>query len=62
MTQYRIISNPSWQVQNKYKGKWVTIYYCKDKIAADKRKAKCIQRAAKWAKKTPDERMKAILR
>ncbi|TXH51022.1 MAG: hypothetical protein E6Q97_19250 [Desulfurellales bacterium] len=61
-TTYRIISDPSWQVQKKHNGEWVTVYYCKDEIAAAKCRTKCIQRAAAWAKKTPDERMKSILR
>lgn len=59
---YRIISQPSWQVQKKHKGEWVTVFYCKDETSAIRRKKDCIRRAATWAKLTPDEQRKAILR
>lgn len=59
---YRIISDPSWQVQKKHKGKWVTTNYCKDEQSAINAKARCETHAKQWEKMTPDERRRAILR
>lgn len=60
--QYRIISDPSWQVQSRHKGKWVTAYYCASEESAKRCKADCEKRAIEWAAMSPDEQMKSILR
>lgn len=59
---YRIIPEPSWQVQKQHNGEWVTIYYCKDEVAANRCKEKCERKAKRWEAMTPEQRMRAILR
>lgn len=59
---YRIISEPSWQVQSLHDGKWVTMWWCKDETAATRRLCKQVEAKIAAAKMTPDERMRSILR
>lgn len=59
---YRIISEPSWQVQGNYKGNWHTVYYCSGEDSAKRCLVECEKRRAKWLTMTKEERMKAILR
>ncbi len=62
LEHYRIISDPSWQVQGNYKGIWHTVYYCCDQKGAERCKETCENHRNEWLKLTPEERMKAILR
>ena len=60
---YRIISEPSWQVQKEVRrGEWVTLFYCSSENSAMDRLHANIERHLEVAKMTPDERMGSILR
>lgn len=59
---YRIISDPSWQVQSKYKGEWRTCFYCGSEESAKRCVEDLEKRHAEWLKMTPKQRMLSILR
>jgi hypothetical protein len=60
--RYRIISDPSWQLQCIHKGEWVTGIYCSSEEGAKRQLERVIKNVMASAKMTPEERMKRILR
>lgn len=60
--EFRVISDPSWQVQRMHEGQWVTGYYSANQEAANRRLEKCVASYVAWSKMTEEERMQRILR
>lgn len=59
---YRIISDPSWQVQKQHRGEWVTAWYCKDEASAIATLKRSVDKTVEWSRLTPEERAKRILK
>ncbi len=59
---YRVVSDPSWQVQTLHRGKWVTGYYCSSEDGAYQRLDKCVKRALEFSKLSREEQIQSILR
>ena len=62
MSEYRVVSSPSWQVQLRHGERWVTVYYCKDRKGALRCKRDCEAKATEWASLSKQEQARRILR
>ena len=59
---YRVVCDPSWQVQKLHKGQWVTVWYCGSEATARRCRGVQVARTLKWLKMTVAEREAAVLR
>jgi hypothetical protein len=59
---FRVTGDPSWRVLKFWKGQWVVAFYCSTEDRAYRQLEKCVDRAMKWSRMTPDERILATLR
>jgi hypothetical protein len=60
--QYRIVCDPSWQVQKWHRGQWVTASYCGSEESAARALERHVWRSLAWSKMNDEERIQSILR
>lgn len=53
-TRYRIVSEPSWQVQTNHRGEWRTVWYCGSEESAKATVERCVERFTRGPAKLED--------
>ena len=59
---YRIVCDPSWQVQKFYDGRLVTVSYCGSEDSAAKALERHVHHALAWSRMGEEDRINSILR
>jgi hypothetical protein len=59
---YRIVCDPSWQVQKFWKGQWVTASYCGSEDAAARALERHVHRTLAWQRMGEEDRILSVLR
>ena len=60
--RYRIVSDPSWQVEACVTGVWRTAFFCSSEASAKQCMERQIVRFKRWLSLSEEERMREILR
>lgn len=59
---FRVVADPSWRVEYRWKGQWVVVSYCGSETTAKAALERHVARSVAWSNMTLEERTRSVLR